>query len=44
MNEAADKKADEAKRDRIDLFVDLALGAIVAALGVIAVLFVCSLF
>lgn len=44
MNEATDKKADEAKRDRIDLAVDLALGAIVAALGVLAVLFACSLF
>ena len=44
MNDTTDKKADEAKRDRIDLFVDLALGGIVAALGVIAVLFACSLF
>lgn len=44
MKDTTDKKADEAKRDRIDLAVDLALGAIFAALGVLAVLFVCSLF
>lgn len=44
MNEAADKKEDEAKRGRIDLAVDLALGAIVTALVLIAVLFACSLF
>lgn len=44
MNKAADKKADEAKRDRIDLAVDFALGAIVSALCVLAILFACSLF
>ena len=44
MNEVADKKEDEAKRYRIDLFVDLALGAIVTALVLIGVLFACSLF
>ena len=44
MSEAADYKADEAKRDKLDLFVDIALGIIVAALGALAVLFACSLF
>lgn len=43
-NDTAGKKADEAKRDKLDLFIDLALGGIVAALGLIAVLFMCSLF
>ncbi len=38
-----DKTAEE-RLDRIELIVDFVLGAIVAALGVIAVLFVCSLF
>lgn len=42
--DAAKRKAGEAKRDRIDLLVDAVLGAIVAILGVIAVLFSCSLF
>lgn len=44
MNDIIDEKADEAKRERTDLLVDLALGGIVAALTVIAVFFVCSLF
>lgn len=42
--DAAKRKAGEAKRDRIDLTIDLALGAIVTALCVLAVLFACSIF
>lgn len=44
MNNTTDKKEDEAKRDRIDLFVDLALGACITALCVLVVLFACSIF
>lgn len=38
-----DKSAEE-RLDRIELIVDFVLGAIFATLGLIAVLFVCSLF
>jgi len=43
MKNEADKKVEE-RLDKVELFVDFALGAIFAALGLIAVLFVCSLF
>ena len=43
MKNEADKKVEE-RLDRVELFVDFALGAIFAALGLIAVLFACSLF
>lgn len=42
-NGERDKSAEE-RLDRIELVVDFVLGAIFAALGLIAVVFVCSLF
>ena len=38
------KTREEAKRDRTELLVDIALGAIVTILALLAVLFACSLF
>lgn len=42
--DAAKRKAGEAKRDRLDIATDILLGAIVAAIGVLAILFACSIF